>query len=93
MRARLGMRFGWPLVSGEALEELANNGKRTNMIRVKLQWQANGGFLITHAAKQGSHMLTSLAHADGYIILEPGQKVGQGERIDVYRYDYTREPV
>jgi molybdopterin biosynthesis enzyme len=38
-------------------------------------------------------MLTSLAHADGYIILEPGQKLCAGERIDVYRYDFSREPV
>lgn len=88
-----GLSFGWPTVSGVAEADIHNGGKRTNMIRVQLQWQANGGHTITHSAKQGSHMLTSLAHADGYIILEPGQTLKAGERIDVYRYDYLREPV
>jgi len=88
-----GKSFGWPMISGEAQENISNSGKRTNMIRVRLQWHANKGHTITHAAKQGSHMLTSLAHADGYIILEPGQKLEKGERIDVYRYEHYREPV
>lgn len=91
--AQIGKKFGWPMVSGEAIESIANSGKRTNMIRVKLQWKTNGGYSITHAAKQGSHMLTSLAHGDGYIILEPGQELNPGERIDVYRYDFLRELV
>ncbi|MBM9604837.1 molybdopterin molybdotransferase MoeA [Desulfopila inferna] len=87
------LSFGWPMVSGEAVADIHNNGKRTNMIRVQLQWRPNGGYSITHAAKQGSHMLTSLAYADGYIILEPDQKLERGERIDVYKYDFIRELV
>ncbi len=88
-----GKTFGWPMVSGKATEDIANTGKRTNMIRVTLKWHAHGGFSITHAAKQGSHMLTSLAHADGYIILEPREILKNGEITDVYRYDYLREPI
>ncbi|GAB4337153.1 MAG: molybdopterin molybdotransferase MoeA [Desulfobulbaceae bacterium] len=88
-----GLPFGWPTVSGEAGEEIANHGKRTNMIRVRLTWRPGGGFLITHSAKQGSHMLTSLTRADGYIILEPGAAVRKGERCNVYRFDYLREAV
>jgi len=88
-----GLSFGWPMVPGELLDDISNNGKRPNMIRVELKWRPNRGHSITHAAKQGSHMLTSLAHADGYIILEPGQSVKKGDRIDVYRYDFMREPV
>ena len=88
-----GLPFGWPMISAEALEHMRNNGKRPNMMRVKLQWRPNSGHCIRHAARQGSHMLTSLTHADGYIILEPGQELKAGERIDVYRYDFLREPV
>ncbi len=88
-----GLPFGWPMVSAEALEHMKNNGKRPNMMRVKLQWRTNSGHCIRHAAKQGSHMLTSLTHADGYIILEPGQEIQAGERIDVFHYDFLREPV
>lgn len=88
-----GLPFGWPTVSGEVAAEITNLEKRTNMIRVQLTWRPHGGYCITHAAKQGSHMLTSLSEADGYIILGPGQTLKEGERSDVYRYDFRREPV
>jgi molybdopterin molybdotransferase len=88
-----GLPFGWPTVSGEAADDIINKGSRTNMVRVQLTWRQNGGYCITHAEKQGSHMLTSLSEADGYIILESGQTLLRGERGDVYRYDFRREPV
>lgn len=88
-----GLPFGWPTVSGEVAAAITNQEKRTNMIRVQLTWRPHGGYCITHAAKQGSHMLTSLSEADGYIILGPGQTLQEGERSDVYRYDFRREPV
>jgi molybdopterin molybdotransferase len=88
-----GLPFGWPMASAEAIDDISNRGKRPNMVRVQLSWRRNSGYCISNAAKQGSHMLTSLAHADGYIILEPGEHLKTGERIDVYRYDFLREPV
>lgn len=88
-----GLAFGWPIVSGEAEVDIVNTGNRTNLMRVKLRWQPDGGYLISEAAKQGSHMLTSLSGSDGYIILSPGRAVRRGQRIDVYQYDYMREPV
>jgi molybdopterin molybdotransferase len=88
-----GLPFGWPTVSGEVAAEITNREKRTNLIRVQLTWRPHGGYCITHAARQGSHMLTSLSEADGYIIPGPGQTLKEGERSDVYRYDFRREPV
>lgn len=86
-----GLPFGWPVISGEALADITNKGKRPNMIRVQLSWRSNGGYGITDANKQGSHMLTSLADSDGYIILESGQTLNKNSRIDVYRYNFLRE--
>ncbi len=88
-----GQPFGWPTVSGEAEDDIVNRGKRPNMIRVQLIWRSHGGYCITSNEKQGSHMLTSLANADGYIILEPEQRLQAGDRIDVFQYDIRREPV
>lgn len=88
-----GLPFGWPMASAEAIDDINNRGKRPNMVRVQLNWRRNSGYCIYNAAKQGSHMLTSLAHADGYLILEPGEHLKAGERTDVYRYDFLREPV
>jgi molybdopterin molybdotransferase len=88
-----GLPFGWPMASAEALDDIVNRGKRPNMARVQLRWRGNDGYCIKNAARQGSHMLTSLTDADGYIILQPGERLKAGERIDVYRYDFLREPV
>jgi len=91
--AMSGRPFGWPVVTGEAACEIVNRGGRANMVRVRLAWRPNGGYRITHADKQGSHMLTSLSGADGYIILEPGRRLAPGERCDVYRYQFVQEPL
>ncbi|HBI16362.1 MAG TPA: hypothetical protein DDY20_12785 [Desulfobulbaceae bacterium] len=88
-----GLPFGWPTVSGEVEADTTNKGKRANMIRVQLTWRPNGGYYISHVEKQGSYMLTSLSDTDGYIIVGPGQTLKAGTRIDVYRYDFRRDPV
>ncbi len=88
-----GLPFGWPMISAAAAADIVNGGRRPNMVRVKLQWRPNSGYFISNASRQGSHMLTSLTGADGYILLEPGQKLKAGERVDVYRYDSLREPL
>ena len=89
-----GLPFGWPTVLAQAVSDIANKGNRPNMIRVR---RANapsfGSYGITSTEKQGSHMLTSLADADGYIILEPGQTVLATDRITMYQYDFRREPI
>ncbi len=85
LAALSGHSFRWPMVTAQTLEDITNNGTRTNLIRVRLQRRPNEGFCITKAEKQGSHMLTSLVNADGYIILEPGKLLASGSRTDVYR--------
>lgn len=88
-----GLPFGWPIVSGEVGGDIINKGGRANMIRVQMRWLPHGGYSITNAENQGSHMLTSLAAADGYIIAEPGETVKAGERRTVYCYDFRRDPM
>ncbi len=91
--ALCGVPFGWPLVSAKVGEEIVNKGGRPNMLRVQMTWDADKGYAATSAERQGSHMLTSLADGDGYIILEPGQALRTGERVLVYSYDFRKEPV
>lgn len=86
-----GLNFGWPMVAGEALTDIANTGKRTCMIRVKLSWHPNSGYCITDAVAQGSHMLTSISKSDGYIIVEPGDVLKKGMTADVYCYNALKE--
>ena len=87
-----GQPFGWPTFTAKAAEEIVNRGGRPNMLRVRTVPAPEGGCTVTSGEKQGSHMLTSLAAGDGYVILESGQSISPGEPVVVYSYDFRREP-
>lgn len=60
-------------VTAKTTEKVENKGKRTNFIRVTVENKPNEIAVIKEMEKQGSHMISSIVHADGYIILKPGQ--------------------
>lgn len=88
--ALAGRPFGWPTISATATADVTNAGKRTAMVRVRLSKDDDGVHRIHEVEQQGSHMLTSLCFADGYIILEPQQTLSAGERSLVHLYDFQR---
>ncbi|MGB3648094.1 MAG: gephyrin-like molybdotransferase Glp [Desulfobulbales bacterium] len=81
-----GRGMKWKTITAMTAGEIANNGKRTNFIRVKLEQQQGQLPQIIDIKKQGSHMLSSIVNADGYIILEPGAAVQPGDTINVFLF-------
>jgi len=73
-------------LTAQAGARLANKGKRTNFIRVSIENRQNDLALIREMALQGSHMLSSIVHADGYIVLSPGEAVEAGSLVEVYLF-------
>ena len=73
-----------PSVTAQAGETISNTGKRTNFMRVTINHQPGSIPAISSVAKQGSHMLSSIVLADGYIILEPGETVEPGGLVEVF---------
>ena len=77
VRPILAFLQGQPLthesLAARIQDEIANKGKRTNFLRVKVEFAPGKIPVIAQAVKQGSHMLSSITHADGYIIQEPGE--------------------
>ena len=67
-------------------EEIANPGKRTNFIRVIISKIPNEIPSIKKTATQGSHMLSSIVHADGYIILQPGEVLAPESLVKVFLF-------
>jgi len=65
---------------------IANNGKRTHFLRVKIEFVAGEIPRLTEVTKQGSHMLSSITTGDGYIILEPGESLKPGSLKEVYLF-------
>ena len=82
----LGQEMSWKSITAMAGGEIANNGKRTNFIRVKIDQQEGQLPRIIDIKKQGSHMLSSIVNADGYIIVAPGATVNPGEVINVFLF-------
>ncbi len=60
-------------ITAKTTERVENKGRRTNFIRVNVENKPNEIPIIKEMAKQGSHMISSIVHADGYIILKPGE--------------------
>ena len=81
-----GRDMTWKTITAMADGEMANNGKRTNFIRVKLEQKQGQLPQIVDIKKQGSHMLSSIVNADGYIILDPGITVMPGETVNVFLF-------
>lgn len=88
-----GRPFGWPTFTARAAEEIVNRGSRPNLLRVRANRDQEGKPAIVSVERQGSHMLTSLAAGNGYVILDSGQSLAVGERALVYSYDFRQEPL
>ena len=76
----------WKTITAMTAGEIANKGKRANFIRVKVEQKQGQLPQIIDIKKQGSHMLSSIVNADGYIILEPGAVVQPGDTINVFLF-------
>jgi molybdopterin molybdotransferase len=71
-------------ISAQAEVAIENNGKRTDFIRVVITDEPHAVPVIKPIPQQGSHMLSSIVNADGYIVLEPGSTLGPGEMTEVF---------
>ena len=65
---------------------IVNNDKRTNFLRVKIEFVAGEIPRLSEVTKQGSHMLSSITTGDGYIIMEPGESLEPGRLKEVYLF-------
>ena len=73
-------------VTAKITEMVFNNGTRTNFVRVCLEIKPNEVALIKEVAQQGSHMLSSIVNADGYLVLEPGEELKPGSLVEVFLF-------
>jgi len=72
-----------PVSFGTAAEDLVNNGKRRHFVRV--QYDPNG--MVRCSGLQASHVLSSLARANGLVDLAPENSISAGTLVPVLRWD------
>ena len=85
-----GQEFSWQKVKAKLKEEVNNQGKRTNFLRVSLAGNDADSYIVEVFKKQGSHMLTSISMAAGFIILEPEALFNKGDELDVYLFPWSK---
>jgi molybdopterin molybdotransferase len=73
-------------ITAQASAKISNPGSRTSFIRVVVENAPNEVARITEVSQQGSHMLSSIVHADGYIVLGPGQILEPSSLTEVYLF-------
>jgi molybdopterin molybdotransferase len=71
-------------ITAESLVSVVNKGNRTDFIRVDITNEPNSVPTFRPVARQGSHMLTSIVEADGYIAVEPGCELKPGDLAEVF---------
>ena len=85
-----GGRFNWDKIVGISTQTIENHGSRNRFVRVKTETVGDSLVKVSPSLKQGSHMLSSMSHADGFLLLKPAQIINEGERVSVYRFPWLR---
>jgi len=88
LRGLQGRDFSWRTAKARFDNPVTNKGNRTNFMRIGLMKEESGFMTAEVLSKQGSHMHCSIARADGFIIVEPGQSIPEGSWQDVYLFPW-----
>ncbi len=80
-----GLAFDWPRRQVTLTAPLENPLKRAHFMRLRV-YQQNGEWRGEPLKKQGSHMLTTVAHAGGFVKLEVGERHQAGETIEIFLF-------
>jgi molybdopterin molybdotransferase len=82
-----GASAGAVTIDGYLGGKAVNDIDRTVFLRVQVHWEKDG-YRVLPLPKQGSHMLSSIDRADGFILLEPGTALRTGRRVPVHLYPW-----
>lgn len=82
-----GGSFHWPTIEAYLQSDIKMKGNRIHFKRVKL-YHSEKKILAEILQQQGSHMLTSVSDAHGYLVLSPEQVYEKHQKIKVYLYPW-----
>lgn len=83
-----GEAFGWQRLEATAACEIVNRGKRTTMVTIRLSQDQEGRPIFQPAGNQGSHRLTSIAHAHGFVIVPEQTTLATASRHSIYLFPW-----
>ncbi|NIV72554.1 MAG: hypothetical protein GWN16_11185 [Calditrichae bacterium] len=83
IRYLTGEKFEHPTLQGKLAKSVRNDSERTNLLRVAIEPNGHQRPAIHPLSKQGSHMISSISDAHGFLIVEPGNEFKEGELVEV----------
>ncbi len=81
-----GKAMELPTVCAKLKESIKNSSDRSQFFRVRLSQSEESVPIVTLVPKQGSHMLTSIGQADGYILVGAYEEFQLDQLINVYNF-------
>ncbi|MDZ7374302.1 MAG: molybdopterin molybdotransferase MoeA [candidate division KSB1 bacterium] len=84
-----GGEFGWDLVSARLAQAVTNSSERPTFFQARTRRTSDGQMEIVPHAKQGSHILTSIAHANSMFLVaaETGLPAGTAVQAILYPWE------
>ncbi len=89
IRELAGTGFSWQTVNGKLTIPLSAGGGRSVFVRSVIE-NIDNEVIIAPLARQGSHMLTSISDANGFVIIQPGCDYQSGDIIEAYYYPWEK---
>jgi molybdopterin molybdotransferase len=79
-----------PTVEARLRERIENRGQRRHYVRVRVERSSSGEFTVSSAGDQGAGMLTTLARANGLLVIPETLDVAEpGMRLTVQMIDWA----
>ncbi|MFC1628931.1 gephyrin-like molybdotransferase Glp [Gemmatimonadota bacterium] len=88
LQRMLGRPFRWETLSGTIDAPYENSTNRSFFLRVAVSREDNGPVTITPLGMQGSHMLSSMTDADGFLLIDQGHALKAGDEVVVHLYPW-----
>ncbi len=85
LQQAVGLPFAWKTRTVRLVAPLENPLKRAHFVRLRT-WEENGEWVGEPLQKQGSHMLTTVAHANGFVKLDVGEGYRPGDTVQVFLF-------
>jgi len=84
-----GQEFALPVLTAQAGQTIENRMKRDHLMRVRLKW-GESDLQVFPLPRQGSHMLTTLTAAEGFVIVGAGEMISFGDPVRVYPFPWSQ---
>lgn len=79
-----------PMIKTELAEPIHNTLDRAHLMRIQIIRNSTGQALAYPLEKQGSHMISTIVNANGFVLVDVGESLDRGEFVEVFLFPWER---